>query len=225
MRQPDFPIRQLIAALCLLFAVNASAATEKLEPSSTKSGYLALLLINEVPFPGEHGYKSERDSKAGMLGVLWVLHSRIYNIPAGYTQLDIATVETRSIIDVMTAGGVAGQVDGFYKDKNENFKAVPRVHERVNNLTRIGNTGTPGTFAALLNHAQELATAYFESGPRGGDIYAELKWIGPMPITGRSYSWMTDHIRFDPGGQYVRIPDRLNGALGGNRFFTLKKPK
>jgi hypothetical protein len=31
---------------------------------------VALLLINEVPFPGERGYLSEEDTKAAMLAVL-----------------------------------------------------------------------------------------------------------------------------------------------------------
>jgi hypothetical protein len=211
--------------LGLLLAMPLAATTVKLNSSSTQSGYVALLLINEVPFPGEHGYKSVKDSKAAMLGVLWVLHSRIHNIPNGYTQKSIATVKTKSVIDVMTAGGVKGQVDGFYRDKNGNFKAVDRVHKRVDYLTKVGNTGTPGKFAALLNYAQQLATTYFKSGPAGKDIFADMRWIGSQPITGHSFSWMTDHARFNPGGNYVRIPDRFNGSLGGNRFFTLKKLK
>jgi hypothetical protein len=203
----------------------AHGANAKLNASTTQSGYLALLLINEVPFPGERGYKSMADSKAAMLSILWVLHSRIHYIPRGYTQKGIAMVSTRSIIDVITVGGVKGQVDGFYKDKNGDFKAVPRVHERVNYLVKVGNTGAPGKFAALLNHAQSLASAYFRAGPTGGDLFEDLKWIGQQPVTGRSYSWMTDHARFNPGGTYVRIPDHLRGSLGGNRFFTLERAK
>jgi hypothetical protein len=47
----------------------------------TASGYLARLLINENPFPGERGYVSVEDSKAGMRQVLWALHSRMHDIP------------------------------------------------------------------------------------------------------------------------------------------------
>jgi hypothetical protein len=27
---------------------------------------------------------------------------------------------------------------------------------------------------------------------------------------------------YNPGGRFVRIPDAYDGALGGNRFFTLR---
>jgi hypothetical protein len=33
---------------------------------------------------------------------------------------------------------------------------------------------------------------------------------------------MTDVKSFDPGGSFVRIPDANQGALGGNRFYTLE---
>jgi hypothetical protein len=32
-----------------------------------------------------------------------------------------------------------------------------------------------------------------------------------------------DEHRFNPGGNFLRIPDEQQGALGGNRFFTLRK--
>jgi hypothetical protein len=44
-----------------------------------------------------------------------------------------------------------------------------------------------------------------------------------MPVTGRAYSWMTDRGCYNPGGNFVRIPDAEQGSLGGNRFFTLRK--
>ncbi len=196
-----------------------------LKPANTKSGYLALILINETPFPGEHKWISEQDTRGAMLAILWVLHARIEHIPDGYSQEQIATVRTKDIIDVMTAGGEKGQCDGFYRDANGRFVAVKRVHERVDNLLRISAKGKPGRFARLINYAQGLADAYFEDGVQGADRYAGIERVGGTPVTGRAYSWMTDKDCYHPGGNFVRIPDSENGILGGNRYFTLRKIK
>jgi hypothetical protein len=201
------------------------AANVDLDPPSAPGGYVSLLLINEAPFPGERGYCSEEDSKATMLAVLWVLHCRATSIPPGYTQRQVADVETRSVIDVMTAGGVKGQVDGFYRDGTGRLVAVPRVHERITYLVRIANQGEPGKMARLLNYARDLSRRYFQQGPAGPDLFAELRRIDDMPVTGRGYAWMTDVRSFDPGGAFVRIPDAHRGSLGGNRFYTLEKKK
>jgi len=37
----------------------------ELDPPSNPAGYVSLLLINEAAFPGERGFESEEDSKAG----------------------------------------------------------------------------------------------------------------------------------------------------------------
>jgi hypothetical protein len=186
---------------------------------------VALLLINEVPFPGERAYVSEEDSKAAMLSVLWVLHCRVAAIPPGYTQKQVADVQTRNVIDVMTAGGVKGQVDGFYKDSDGGPVAVPRVHERVAYLLGLANRGQPGKMASLLTYARDLARQYFRTGPTAEDIFADLRKIGSKRVTGRGYAWMTDARGCDPGGAFVSIPDSDQGALGGNRFYTLEKRK
>jgi hypothetical protein len=135
----------------------------------------------------------------------------------------VADVNSPSVIDVMTAGGVKGQVDGFYKDASGRFVAVPRVHERVDYLVGLANQGQPGKMARLLNYARDLGRLYFKDGPAGQDLFAELRRIGVVPVTGRSYAWMTDVRGFDPGGSFVRIPDANQGSLGGYRFYTLEK--
>ena len=201
----------------------AWAANVELDPPSTPPGYVSLLLINEAAFPGERGFRSEADSQGAMLAVLWVLHCRAAVIPAGYTQKEIADVQSRSVIDVMTAGGIKGQVDGFYKDSAGRFIAVPRVHERVKYLVQLANQGEPGKMARLLIYARDLARSYFQGGPAGKDAFAELRRIGGVSVTGRSYAWMTDVRGFDPGGTFVRIPDAHQGSLAGNRFYTLGK--
>lgn len=222
-------IRLAFALLLVVLVALAPARAEPaargvtLDPASTRSGYIALLLINEVPFPGERAWVSEADSKAAMLAILWVLHSRIAHVPPGYRQEHIATVRTSDIIDVITAGGEHGQVDGFHRDRAGRFVAVSRVHERVAYLLKIANDGRPGRFARLLDYAQGLARAYDTDGPDGADRYARLHSIGGVPVTGRAYSWMTDRNDDRPGGNYVRIPDADDGGLGGNRFFTLRK--
>lgn len=196
-------------------------AFARLDSATAPAGYLARLLINEAPFPGERGYVSEQDTKAAMLSVLWVLHSRIHHIPAGYKQEEIAAVRTQSILDVIMA---KNQCEGFHRDANGNPAAVPRVEARVKNLLRIANSGgKPGRFASLLNFAQGLATSYLADGIPGADRFAALNEINQVPVTGRAYSWMTGQDFYKPGGNFVRIPDAWQGLLGGNRFFTLRK--
>jgi hypothetical protein len=219
------PSLALVVAGLLLSVRLASGANVELDPPSIPAGYVALLLINEVPFPGERGYVSEEDSEAAMLSVLWVLHCRVSAIPPGYTQRQVAAVETRNVIDVMTAGGVKGQVDGFYKGPDGRPVAVPRVHERVAYLLGLANRGQPGKMARLLAHARDLARQYFQAGPADKDIFADLRKVGSKPVTGRGYAWMTDARGCDPGGSFVHIPDANQGSMGGNRFYTLEKRK
>jgi hypothetical protein len=142
-----------------------------------------------------------------MLSVLWVLHCRVSIIPPGYTQKQLAAVQTSSVIDVMTAGGVKGQMDGFYKDSDGRPVAVARVHERVAHLLELANRGKPGKIASLLTHARDLARQYFQTGPAAKDLFAELRKIDSRRVTGHGYAWMTDARGFDPGGSYVFIPD------------------
>lgn len=196
-----------------------------LAPADTVSGYIARLLINETPFPGEHAWVSEEDTKAGMLAILCVLDSRIDHIPAGYRQQEIASEVCTDVIAVITAGGEKGQCDGFYRDSSGDFVAVARVHERVDYLLACANRGAPGKFARLLEHAQGLADAYVREGMTGVDRFAGISRVDGVDVTGRAYSWMTDTGGYNPGGNFVRIPDDESGSMGGNRFFTLRKLK
>ena len=100
---------------------------------------------------------------------------------------------------------------------------APRVTERIQNLLSIANQGQPGRFMRLLNHAVTIATNYTQGQFAETNVHADLQRIGALNVTGRAFSWMTDEMRFRPGGNFVRIPDQDNGALGGNRFFTLRK--
>ena len=199
------------------------AANVELDSSSTPAGYVSLLLINETLFPGERGFRSEQDSKAAMLAILWVLHCRVSAIPNGYTQKEVADVDSRSVIDVITADGVKDQVRGFYWNSAGRFVAARRVHQRVNYLVSIANQGPPGRTARLLGYARDLGVLYFQGGPAGGDVFAKLRRIGAVPVTGRAYAWMHDQRGADPRGAFVRIPDADQGSLGGNRFYTLQK--
>jgi hypothetical protein len=192
-------------------------------PAEIPEGYLARVLINETAFPGERGYRSEEDTEAGMRAVLWVLHCRIHHVPEGYTQKEIAAVESEDIIDVITAEGAAKQVDGFYRDKDGMFRAEARVHRRVRYLVNLANQGPPGRISRLVNYAQRLASSYFHAGPGGPDIFKDIRAIESTRVTGRSYSWMADSRRHSPGDRYVRIPNALGGLLGGNRFYTLRE--
>jgi len=124
---------------------------------------------------------------------------------------------------VITVGGEKGQCDGFYRNDAGQFAAVSRVYERINYLTKIANDGKPGKFARLINYAQGLADAYIKGGLKEADRFASLDEVNRIPVTGRAYSWMTDRDYYNPGGNFMKIPDADEGSLGGNRFFTLKK--
>ncbi len=214
---------QLIFWTFVIGADLVSAGNIKLQPKDSDVGYLARLLINETPFPGEKGWISVNDSKATMSSILWVLNSRIRYVPQGYRQTELATVKTSNIFDVITAGGVHGQVEGFYRDSSGKLAAAPRVEERVQYLCKIGNQGPPGKFATLINYAQKLASSYLSTTIPTRDLFVNLQLISSTPVTGRAYSWMTDAHHYNPGGDFIRIPDSDRGSLGGNRFFTLKQ--
>ena len=210
---------------CLVsLASPASARFVTLDPETTSAGYLASLLINETPFPGERGYVSEADTKAAMLAILWVLHGRLRAVPAPYTQWQVAGVKTDRILDVITGNGERRQCEGFFLDASGLPATAPRVQERLQYLCAIANRGLlPGRFVRLLTFGQGLAAAYVETGITGADRFAMLRLVGPVEVTGGAFSWMTDKDFYNPGGNFVRIPDTDGGALGGNRFFTLRK--
>jgi len=200
------------------------SAFVQLDPPNTASGYLAMLLINEVPFPGERGYVSETESQAAMLEILWVLHSRLRFIPKGYRQEQVAGLRTTNILDIVTGTGEKRQCEGFYRDASGKCVTAARVQERLDYLLKLANSGgKPGRFANLLNFGQGLARAYIKGGIKGASHFAQLQRVGSVNVTGHAYSWMTDIDSFHPGGNFVTIPDAEEGALGGNRFFTLRK--
>src|SRR5687768_16777147 len=186
-------------------------------------GYVCRLLINEVPFPGERGYTSEADTMLAMEGLLRVLDARLKHIPPGYTQQQIAAVRTGDIIDIITAGGVKGQFDGFYRDASGTPVMVPRITQRIDNLLEIAGRGEPGKFARLIEHAAALARGYTSGTLSCRDPHKDMQAVNGVSATGRAYSWMTDEPQYNPGGNFLRIPDGQEGALGGNRFFTLRK--
>ena len=214
-------LRSLAAGILCCAASAAAGEFAQMEAASEPSGYLARLLINESPFPGERGYVSEADSKATMLSILWVLHARMNCVPPGYKQEEIAAIRSQNVLEVITA---KNQCEGFSKDAAGQPVAAPRVEERLRYLTQIANRGDkPGRFANLLNFGQGLASAYLAGGIPGADRFAGLTVVNQVAVTGRAYSWMTGQDYYSPGGNFVKIPDSLQGLLGGNRFFTLRK--
>ena len=215
-------LRLILAGVLFCGAATAAPAQfAALESAAEPAGYLARLLINEAPFPGERGWVGEEDSKAAMLSILWVLHARLHFIPSGYTQEQVAAIRTQNILDLMTA---QSQCAGFSRDADGNPVCAPRVEERIRYLLQIANRGDkPGRFANLLNFAQGLAGAYLAGGIPGADRYAGLTRVAGVAVTGRAYSWMTGQDFYHPGGNFVTIPDDRQGLLGGNRFFTLRK--
>ena len=213
---------RIVGWVLLCCAVRAGAADfARLEPATSAAGYLARLLANESPFPGERGFVSEDDTKATMLSILWVLHARLKYVPPGYRQEEIAAIRSQDVVEVITA---KNQCEGFSRDAAGKPVAAPRVEARIQNLLSIANRGDkPGRFASLLNFVQGLADAYLAGGIPGADRFAGLTVVDQIAVTGRAYSWMTGQDYYRPGGNFVKIPDAQQGLLGGNRFFTLRK--
>jgi len=224
MPQARLACSALVAVALLLSLIHpVQASPFRLPPASSAEGYIARLLINEVTFPGEWGYCSEEDTKAAMEQMLLVLDGRLRRVPPPYLQRHIAATSTDDIFDIITAGGVRGQFDGFYRDANGRPTAVPRVEKRINNLIQIANRGQPGRFFRLLTHASDLTTNYVQKDTTVDDRHAAVTTAQGAAATGGSFSWMTDKERFHPGGNFLRIEDHRQGSLGGNRFFTLRK--
>jgi len=223
-RQTGWPWAGAALALGLAAGRGFAASPAVTLPAATNTaGYVCRLLINEVPFPGERGYRSEADTKTAMEALLFVLDGRLRRVPAPYRQAQVAATTAKDILDVITAGGVHGQFDGFYRDARGQPAMVSRVGARIDNLVRIAGQGQPGKFAHLLQHASTLATAYVAEKLTCTDPHAPVKAVRGIPATGSAYGWMADELRFNPGGNFLRIPDEQRGSLGGNRFFTLRK--
>lgn len=220
---PNMSRNIVFVVLLVMLTGPALASPVNVPAVTTTEGYVARLLINEVPFPGERSYKSEEDTMAAMEQLLMVLDRRLEQVPTPYSQRQIAATVTDNIIDIITVGGEKGQFDGFYRDAQGKPSTVPRVGERYDNLVSIASKGQPGKFARLLNHAGEVATEYVKSKEEPTDRHAPVKVAQGAAATGGAYSWMSDEVRYHPGGNFLRIEDRDQGALGGNRFFTLRK--
>lgn len=221
---PVMPSLRKTLVLAFVWALCGPALSGKVglpSPQSTE-GFIAYLLINETPFPGEQAYRSETDTKRAMESILNVLVSRLVFVPVPYRQVEVAAVQTDNILDIITAGGVRGQVDGFYRASNGHLMMVARVAERTDHLLGIANSGQPGRFARLMNHAVTVSAEYTRRTTIPYDPYARLTVIHNVPVTGRAYSWMTDQSFYHPGGNFVRVPDSSQGARGGNRFFSLR---
>jgi len=211
----------LLAGIFIASGASSRAAGFELAPADTARGYVARLLINETPFPGEHFWTSEEDTCAAQAAIVWVLRRRLREIPPGYTQRQIAAVSTDNVIDLLTAGGEHGQVDGFFRDAQGRPAMTARVTERIDHLVNVANRGTPGRFVRLLQHAQRLADDFVGNSP--ADHFAHIREIDAVPVTGGAYGWMTDREMFSPGGNFVRVTDTWQGSLGGNRFFALRR--
>jgi hypothetical protein len=218
-------MNQAFASVCLLVWALSGAAASKvtLVPAAEPAGYMARLLINETPFPGERGYVSEEDSKATMRALLLVIDARRNLIPPGYSREEVADTDSTNPLDIITAGTRRRQMDGFYRGANQQLAMAPRVAARVTRLLKIAHQGEPDRFARLLAYAQTLVNEYLAGIKPVPDPFESITRIPPQAVTGRAYAWMSDQDCYHPGGDYVRIPDRLCGRLGGNRFYTLAK--
>jgi len=218
--------QRIVLALLVAWALilpRAAHAQAALPAADTVDGYLCHLLINEVPFPGERGYTSEADTMLAMEGLLRVLDARLKHIPPGYAQQQIAAIRSANIIDIITAGGVKGQFDGFYRDAAGKPAMVPRITQRIDNLVEIAGRGQPGKFARLLKPPATLDSGYTSGALSCRDPHKGVQAVNGVAATGRAYAWMTDEPQYNPGGNFLRIPDDQEGSLGGNRFFTLRK--
>ncbi|MGC4071147.1 MAG: hypothetical protein QM760_01240 [Nibricoccus sp.] len=169
------------------FLLRRKPSTPHPLPADTPRGYVARLLINETPFPGENFWVSEEDTCSAQAAIIWVLRNRLNNIPAGYTQWQVAAVTTdENVVGLLTAGGVRGQVDGLDADDQGRPVVTERVTERVTYLLATANSGNPGRFARIINHAQKLADEF--TGHTPPDRFAAIKDVDGIPVTGSAYT-------------------------------------
>lgn len=91
-------------AVSVLLQPSLVAANVKLPSYRSTEGYLCKLLLNEVAFPGEHGYISEQDTMRAMDNILLVLDARIHFIPSPYTRYQVAQTSSEKLLDIITAG-------------------------------------------------------------------------------------------------------------------------
>ena len=223
------PFLLLMAALAVAVVFHTSRGEETALPQALDKeleliaieDYLAALLINEVPFPGEPAFKNAADSKAAMEAIVWTIHSRRAPLPTGYTRRQVAATPSTNLIDILTA---ANQMEGFFKTDDDRHAFAPRVKERVDYLNLLGQRDDTPTITELLDYAYAIAHGYVEGNALPfADPFAGLTHLSPDDVTGSPYGWMTDDPAFHPGGNFIRIPDDFGGSLGGNRFFTLRK--
>ncbi|MFQ3224901.1 MAG: hypothetical protein ACI8Z5_001153 [Lentimonas sp.] len=78
------------------------------------------MILDALPNCRQQRCKYERlaDSKRARANILLVLNARIKLVPAPYKRVQIAQTSSSKLLDVMTAGGLHGQVEGFYRDAN-----------------------------------------------------------------------------------------------------------
>ena len=112
----------------------------------------------------------------------------------------------------MTAGGVKGQVDGFYRGPDGRPAAVSRVHDgRWLTCWASPIAVSRERWPAVVVRARTSAAPILAGRATGRDLFADLRKVGAQPVTGRGYAWMTDVRGCDPGGSFVRIPDDRPG--------------
>jgi hypothetical protein len=160
------PLLLLLAALTIAVFTRDEKETTAQPPDEPAEiaveDYLAALLINEVPFPGEPAFKSADDSKAAMRAILWTIQCRRAEIPEGYTRQQIAATSSTNLVDIITA---FNQMDGFFKTRTDRHTFAPRVAERITYLRLLGQRDDTPTISELLDFAHSNALHYAAGNP------------------------------------------------------------
>ena len=186
-------------------------AAVSLPSPQTEIGFIAHLLINEAPFPGERAYVSEADTMQTMDSILNVLVARLAYVPVPYRQTRCRGGHHRQYSRHHHRGRgprTGRRILPRLQWTPDGGQPCDRAHRQPH---EIANTGQPGRFARLLDHAVSVSSDYARRSTIPYDPYARLTVVDGIPVTGRAFSWMTDQSFYHPGRQFCPYSRRQSG--------------
>jgi hypothetical protein len=103
-----------------------------------------------------------------------------------------------------------GQTQGFTRDADGNIQISAAVKARIDAVMTSANTGAPGPYARFVQNAINVGNGTTPS-------------LDPFASQGGVYGFRTAGSS-PPGGDFVAIPARAGGVVGGQQFYRLRNP-
>lgn len=179
-----------------------------LPPPHTDAGVLSRMLIAECRGPAYPDY-DERESYWAMQAMKAVVHNRLFSDPARF-----GATGARYYADIICA---PGQWAGFGRGPRGEWWIEPEILQRVDEVVRQANTGTPGPYHRFVQHALAITYGAVQ------DPFAQLRWVEGQAVYPGAYGWRRAGSS-PPGGKFVAIPAHQGGILAGNQFYALAAP-